>query len=168
MLTHYCHREILTQAIPALCSEKLNASFVSVMGGVAVLDMHSFSLMTSLLDGAYTVVFVLSLVAFAKLAKKWTAQQDFDNCTIQVRAKLSRGRSHGTSDDDFLTPHAWVLGVFLPCALCVSLSLCLSLSLSLSLSISLYHHHVHPQPGLCSCRNRTSRRPSYLPERRRH
>jgi hypothetical protein len=55
------------------------------MGGTAVLDMHSFSFMTSLLDGAYTVVFVLSLVAFARLTKKWAAQQDFENCTIQVR-----------------------------------------------------------------------------------
>ena len=72
-----------------MCSGKLNSSLVSVMGGMATLDMHSFSFMTSLVDGLYTVVFVSSLVAFARLAKKWAAEQDFENCTIQVSACVS-------------------------------------------------------------------------------
>jgi hypothetical protein len=69
-------------AFSALCQTALNQTVVSVLGGI-VLTASEYSLMVAMLDACYTLVFIISLIRFFNLAKKYTTEQDYNNCTIQ-------------------------------------------------------------------------------------
>ena len=77
-------------AYGALCQSAMNKTVVSVYGTI-VLTSGQFSFMVAFLDAVYTILFMVSMTRFFSLAKKYTAQQDFDNCTIQDYAIMVEG-----------------------------------------------------------------------------
>ena len=74
-------------AFSALCQQALNQTVVNVLG-LVVVDSATYSLMVSILDCCYTVYFIVSMITFFNLVKRYTM-----GMMARVGTSLCFGRS---------------------------------------------------------------------------
>ena len=74
-------------AFSALCQQALNQTVVNVLG-LVVVDSATYSLMVSFLDCCYTVYFIVSMITFFNLVKRYTM-----GTMARVGSSLCFGRS---------------------------------------------------------------------------